>query len=624
MRMMGGDSTDKGTKKEIKQQILADSAQLTSLYLNLYKDSEKEFDALLDIMTDAVWQRRAALRKLDLEETKWVNSAKTIGMMLYVDLFAESMDGLIDKLDYLEALGITLIHLMPILEKRVGENDGGYAVKNYREIDPQIGNMAQFNQLVSQLHKRGMRVCIDYVINHTANDHEWALKAVGGEEKYQNYYWFFDNEEIPMRFEKTLNQVFPTVAPGNFTYLSEVEKWVMTTFYPFQWDLNYQNPMVLNEMIDILLFLANQGVDMIRLDAIPYIWKALGTNSRNMPEAHQILKIFREVISICAPSVALLGEAIVSPETILTYFGEASSPECHVLYNASYMVEIWNAIATRDARHIALMPHFDSKRGASWINYARCHDDIGWGLDENRIRQLGFDFYAHKNYLIDFYYGILKDSFSAGELYEYDPVTGDARNSGTLASLAGLEKALATNDRYMKELSFKRIELIHALFILKQGIPMIYAGDELGQLNDYSYKMDRHKAHDSRWLHRGSHEIRLLTGGNKIHRLIYERIKSLIAFRKNLLASNEILEERLFHIGNEHLLGRSWKVDHPDQPFIQLFNFSEDRQWLYTSDLKRNNWHGIWVDQLTEKEFNFDENTILLGPYEYFLLKFKK
>lgn len=625
--MLGGDCTSKLTKKEITENLAATFEAIALDYYKLYPDEIKAFQGLKDIMTTAIYKRNKKLKTRDEQGISWLNDGNTVGMMLYVDLFSENLEGLMDKMWYFKKTGVTLIHLMPILEKRSGENDGGYAVKNYREIDPQIGNMPFFEKLIAHYHENGIKICIDYVINHTSDDHQWALKALNGEAKYQNYYYMYDTDAIPKQFEETMNQVFPKIAPGNFTFIPQMQKWVMTTFYPYQWDLNYRNPQVLNELIDILLFLANKGVDMIRLDAIPYVWKSLGTFCRNLPEVHTVLSIFRKVVSACAPSVALLGEAIVQPETIVTYFGLVDSLECHTLYNASYMVEMWNGIATRDARHITHMPKYTVPPGSVWINYARCHDDIGWGLDAERIGNLGFDPHAHKMFLIDFYLGSLKDSFSRGELYEYNPITLDARNSGTLASLAGLERALSEKDRYQLELALKRIELIHAMFILRSGIPMIYAGDELGTLNDYSYKEDSGKNHDSRWLHRSKFnwaEVEKLEEVNNPKALIYEGIKSLIEIRKEVYGDVAVQQEDTMYFSNQHILGFIQQIEGEEMPTLLLYNLSEDRQWIFSSDLKRYGLHGKWLEMLQGKWLDFAEDTIILGPYEFFLLKYKK
>jgi glycosidase len=601
--------------------------KVESKYLSLYPGQQTTLEALSRLMKRSYMRRSKTLIKRDKEGVSWTASGNTIGMMLYVDLFSGDLERLIEKAWYFEKVGVTLVHLMPLLEPRVGENDGGYAVKNYRAIDPKVGTMAQFDKLIKHYHQRGIRICIDYVINHTADDHEWALKAKAGDPSYQDYYFTYEDYAIPQAYENHLNEVFPKVAPGNFTYNQELGRWVMTTFYPYQWDLNYRNPVVFQEMVDTLLFFANKGVDMIRLDAIPYMWKVLGTNCRNLPEVHTLLSLFRDVLEICAPSTALLGEAIVQPDIIVKYFGQEGFEACHSLYNASYMVEIWNAIATRDARHMAEMPQFMLPKGATWINYARCHDDIGWGLNEDHIRHLGFDPGSHKSYLIDFYHGVLKDSFSVGELYEFNPVTMDARNSGTLASLAGLEKALASSDRYQLELSIKRIELIHALFMLRRGIPMIYSGDEMAKLNDYTYKNDPHKSHDSRWLHRSSYnwdDMTFLEGQNDYKALGFRAMQELVKLRQEVYGSCPIQHEIVIQLSNHHILGIKQIQCGEENEVILLFNCSEDRQWIYTAELRRHQLQGDWQDRLQGKTVSLLEDTILLGPYEFFLLQKRK
>lgn len=627
-RDKGGDTILKEDNSAVYDHLwIQMKARIENKYLSLYPGQQTNLEALNHMMKRSYMKRSKTLVKRDKEGVRWTESGNTIGMMLYVDLFSGDLEGLIEKSWYFEKVGITLIHLMPLLEPRTGENDGGYAVKNYRAIDPKVGTMAQLEKLIKHFHQRGIRICIDFVINHTADDHEWALKAKAGEVIYQDYYHIFEDYAVPQAYEQHLNEVFPKVAPGNFTFDQELGRWVMTTFYPYQWDLNYSNPMVFQEIVDTLLFFANKGVDMIRLDAIPYIWKALGTDCRNLPQVHILLSLFRDVLELCAPSTALLGEAIVQPEIIVKYFGQEGFEACHSLYNASYMVEIWNAIATRDARHMAEMPQFELPQGGTWINYARCHDDIGWGLNEERIRRLGFDPVSHKRYLIDFYQGVLKDSFSVGELYEFNPVTMDARNAGTLASLAGLEKALTHSDRYQMELAIKRIELINALFMLRKGIPMIYSGDEMAKLNDYSYKLDPHKSHDSRWLHRSAfnwEDMTFLERQNDYKALGFKALKELVKLRQMVYGPHPIQQEMVIQLSNHHILCIKQQLDGVDNEVILLFNCSEDRQWVYSAELRRHQLQGEWQDQLQGKTISLQEETILLGPYEFFLLQKRK
>ncbi len=601
---------------KLKELILDD-------YLKLYPDRISDFNSLLEMIIKNYSLREE--NQLISNSPEWIHSANTVGMMLYVDLFNNDIEGLVSKTEYFKNLGITLIHLMPLVQPRNGENDGGYAVRDYREVNPKLGNVESLKKAIKVFHDNGIRICIDYVINHTADDHEWAIKAKSGDKKYQDYYFMYDDYTIPRQYEATMNQVFPKVAPGNFTYVKDLDKWVMTTFYDFQWDLNYRNPKVLEEMTSILLYYANLGVDMIRLDAIPYIWKIIGTSCRNLPEVHIILKIFRSILLQYSPSTVLLGESIVAPEIITRYFGSETSLECDLLYNASYMVEIWNSIATRDARHISKMPIVNHNLPTEWINYARCHDDIGWGLNEDNLRRLGFDPFLHKQFLIDFYLGSYKDSFSIGELYEYDPVTKDARNCGTLASLAGLEKALLEKDNYKLELALKRINLINSLIILRKGIPMIYSGDEIGLLNNYEYKNDPDKKHDSRWIHRQKFNWEKSYNTEKCdsyERVIFNNLIKLINIRKEINIDSSIKNEKSIQVDNKSILVIQ-QLKENDDNLLLIFNFSEDRQFLSTSQLIRHGINAHMVELLQGKELNLTDDFVQIGPYEFLILKNK-
>lgn len=413
-------------------------------------------------------------------------------MMLYVDLFAGDLQGVTSKIPYFKELGITYLHFMPILKAREGENDGGFAVADYREIDPRFGSMEEFRKLVILLRQEGISVCLDYVVNHTAKDHVWAKRVLAGEKQFQDMFFMHDTDETPRAFETTVPEVFPKVSPVNFTYYNEIGKWVFTSFYEYQWDLNYCNPDVFLQMVDTLLYLANTGVQVIRLDAVPFMRKELGTNCRNLPQVHVLLRLFRLITEIVCPSVVLLGEAIVEPHQIVKYFGADKKEECHILYNATHMVNIWNSLATRDARLMARSVKYAQQipHTSSWINNARCHDDIGWSLNEGILRDLGSDPAIHKQFLISFFKGDHSESFARGELYEYDSTMPDARNSGSLASLAGLEKALQNKDDYQRELAHKRILLVHAQLLAESGIPLLYSGDEIATLNDEGYRSD--------------------------------------------------------------------------------------------------------------------------------------
>ena len=605
-------------------QIKSKQERLQELYFSLYPHATDHFARLLQVLEAAKAERPADLKAADQGDPNWYMSNKLVGMMLYTDLFAGDLAHVAEKIPYFKELGITFIHFMPVLKAREGENDGGYAVADYRQIDARFGTMDQFRDLVSQLRAEGIQVCIDYVVNHTAKDHEWARRALAGEKAFQDLYFMYDTDETPRHFEATVPEVFPKVAPGNFTYYEAIKKWVFTSFYEFQWDLNYHNPVVFEYMTDTLLYLANTGIAVIRLDAIPFMWKELGTNCRNLPQVHTLLKMFRLIIELVCPSVVLLGEAIVEPFQIVKYFGNEEEQECQVLYNASHMVNIWNSLATRDARLMARSVKYGFRvpPSACWINYARCHDDIGWGLNENIIKALGFDPAAHKQFLISFFKGDHSFSFARGELYEFNPENLDARNSGSLASLAGLEAALELKDQYQRELAIKRILLVHGQLLAEAGIPLIYSGDEIATLNDYTYKNDPRKAHDSRWLHRpffdwARAENHHITGSAEGQ--VFSTLRQLAQIRSTQEIFRSDIPAKIVECYEPAVY--SFAKYHADEMLLFLANYSEDRQFVNTNAFHTVGIFGPKIDLITGKTVDFNNDRILLGPYEYLWLK---
>lgn len=531
-----------------------------TIFFDIYPDAQAVYDKII---------ARIPAGSL-ASEPKWLKRNDNLGISLYVDLYAGDFKGLIEKIPYWQDMDINLVHLLPIQKVSQGENDGGYAVADYRDTNARFGTLTDFKAFITACDKAAIRVCIDYVINHTADSHQWAKRALAGEQIYRDYYYFFSDQAIVDAYESTLPEVFPKVAPGNFTYLPNLKQWVMTTFYSFQWDLDYRNPHVFYEMLDILMYYGKLGVKMIRLDAIPYIWKELGTNCRNLDNAHRILQMFRIVMAHCYPDVALLGEAIIYPPIIPSYFGEKDKPECHLLYHASYMVETWNALATADARFLDLPPDVEN---ANWIRYVRCHDDIGWGLNPVKLEQFGIDAQLHKEYLMAFYKGDFAGSFARGDYYEYDRSIMDARNTGTMASLCGLENALVNDDQPEIELSLRRITLLYALMILRSGIPMLYAGDDWGILNDNSYLDNPDKKRDARWLHRVAFPWQLLNQTGGVHWQVNQQLRQIIAVKRRHFKS-EIVKESVLNTDQAALF--ALQIDMVDQTLYLIANLSAD------------------------------------------------
>ncbi|MCB1770114.1 MAG: alpha-amylase family protein [Candidatus Competibacteraceae bacterium] len=472
-------------------------------------DFAAHLENLLGIVARAYAGRPEELRLLDLRrvnEPDWFQQSGMIGYVGYVDRFAGNLAGVKDKIPYLKELGVTYLHLMPLLEPRPGANDGGYAVMDYRQVNPAYGTMEDLRELATALRHEGISLCIDLVCNHTAKEHEWARQAVAGDPLYQGYYHMFPNRAMPDQYEMTLPEVFPDFAPGIFTFQDSCQRWVWTTFNEYQWDLNYTNPAVLAEMLDIILFLANQGVEILRLDAVAFMWKRLGTDCQNQPEAHAILQAFRALTRIAAPGLLFKAEAIVSPDKLLPYLGlgTATNKECEIAYHNSFMVLLWSSLAER---RVVLMTHAlqnmpDTPVGCAWLAYIRCHDDIGWAVRDEDAAAVGLSGFLHRAFLSDFYSGRFPGAFARGMTFQHNPKTGDRRISGTLASLAGLEAAAEQQNWRETDLAVRRILLLHAMILAFDGIPMIYMGDELGLLNDHGYLDDPNLADDNRWTHR--------------------------------------------------------------------------------------------------------------------------
>ena len=436
----------------------------------------------------------------------WFQGSDQVGYVCYTDLFAGTIPGVGERVDYLAELGITYLHLMPLLRPSDGANDGGYAVASYDEVDPRLGTMADLASLANQLHDRTMNLCIDLVVNHTAAEHPWALEARAGNPEYRDFYLFFPDRVLPDVYEATLLEVFPTFAPGNFTWLTDRKEWVWSTFHDFQWDLNWANPNVFRAMFSVMLHLAEQGVDVLRLDAAPFMWKREGTTCQNLPEVHTLLTTLRALMSVAAPATAFKAEAIVAPDELVGYLGagEPARHECDLAYNNQLMVMLWSSLATGDAQ---LMANALGRMGAipayaAWVNYVRCHDDIGWAITPADAASVGWNELTHRNFLLSFYSGEFPGSFATGAMFQFNPETHDGRTSGSAASLCGIERALADDDMVHLDVACARLELLYAVIYAYGGIPLLYMGDELGVRNDTSYLDDPAKADDNRWMHR--------------------------------------------------------------------------------------------------------------------------
>lgn len=569
--------------------------ELRWLYMELYQNGDM-FAELCSQMYEYYNCRSKKLKERDLKREKgpdWYHGKDMLGMMLYTDNFAGNMKGVKEKIPYLKECNINCLHLMPFLDTPKGRSDGGYAVADFRKVRSDLGTMKDLAELTEKCHEEDINVCMDFVMNHTSEDHEWARRARAGEGEYMSRYFFYDNEEIPEKYEKTVPQVFPTTAPGNFTYLPETGHYVMTTFYPYQWDLNYRNPRVFNEMIYNFLYLTNQGIDIVRIDAVPYIWKELGTTCRNLKQVHTIVRMMRMIAEIVCPGVLLLGEVVMEPEKVVPYFGTVEKPECHMLYNVTTMATTWNSIATGDIRLLKKQMDIVNQLPKQYVflNYLRCHDDIGWGLDYETMRPWGIKEIPHKRYLNDYFTGKIRGSVSRGELYNDDPVTQDARFCGTTASMCGIEKAGFERDEEAMNAAVREDIMLHAYMLTQSGIPMLYSGDELGQVNDYSYKNDPEKCADSRYIHRGKLPWELAEDKEDVTTVqgnIFQTLDWLEKIRRQEITFDKDADVYTYDVHDDSILCvlREYK----GRRFFGIFNFSnqEKTAWMQEKGMYRN------------------------------------
>ena len=576
---------------------------------------------ILNTATQAWIDRPAELKALDAireNDPLWYQSNRMVGAVCYVDLFSVDLKGMKEKIPYLKELGITYLHLMPIFKSPEGDNDGGYAVSSYRDIDAELGTMEDLKELAGELRNQGISLVLDFVFNHTSDEHEWVKLALSGNEEFQDYYRMFNGREIPDQFEKTITPVFQNDHPGCFTYRSRIKKWVWTTFHNYQWDLNYENPAVFNSMAADMLFLSNAGVEILRLDAVAFIWKKLGTNCENLPEAHTIIKAFNAVMKIVAPSFLFKSEAIVHPDEVNKYISE---DECQLSYNPQMMALLWESLATGKTvllRH-ALEKRFNIPKNCMWVNYIRCHDDIGWTFSNEDAEELGINPAEHRTFLSDFYIGRFKGSFAKGLPFQEDPNTKEGRVSGTTASLAGLEQALEENDKEKIDLAISRILLLHGVILTIGGIPLIYIGDGIGMLNDYDYEKSPEKVGDTRWIHRPDFDWERLkekSDPESIIGKIFNGLLKLIRLREKTQALSGS-ETEFADTGNDNVL--AYFRNYESNSVFVLANFSNEEQNIAGNRLRLLGLSKTITDIVGGKTITATQN-LTLEPYQFMVL----
>ena len=556
----------------------------------LYGDDPRfpaQWGALLDAIAGCAAARADDLRRLDHEREitpDWLQREQAVGYVTYVDRFAGTLAGVRERLGYLRELGISYLHLMPLLRARPEPNDGGYAVVDYGAIEPALGTIEDLAGLSAALRAAGIALCIDVVLNHTAREHPWAQAALAGDAGKLAYYRTFPDRAEPDAYERTLPEVFPDVAPGNFTWVPELGRWVWTTFNDYQWDLDYTNPEVFRAMCEVMLDLAATGVDVLRLDAVPFLWKRVGTNSQNQPEVHQLVQAFRSAVRIAAPAVAFKAEAIVSPQDLVGYLGAGrhEGKACDLAYHNVLMVLLWSSLATRKValmtRTLQSMPPVPA--GAGWVTYVRCHDDIGWAITEEDAAAVGETGFEHRRFLVDFYAGDFPGSFARGARFQENEATGDARTSGTAASLAGLEAG--------DEHGVERLLLLYAVAFAYGGLPLFYMGDELGLLNDRDWAADPVHASDNRWMHRPPMDWEAAERRHDpatVQGRLWTGLQRLIEQRRGTRAVHAQGTIEAVWTGNDHVFGL--RREHAGDRLLLLANFSPEPQTVVLDGVER-------------------------------------
>ena len=585
---------------------------------------------LVELLRDGLKSRKPALKALDSQRLKtplWYRDEEQVGMACYVDLMGPTLNDLHEKIPYFKALGVTYVHLMPLYDAPKGDSDGGYAVSDYRKVNSSLGTVKDLEKLTAALQKEGINVVLDFVFNHTSDEHAWAKAALSGDKQYQDYYYLFDDRSIPDQYEHTLREIFPQVRRGSFTYNEAMEKWVWTTFNSFQWDLNYSNPEVFNAITSEMLFLANLGCAALRLDALAFIWKEMGTNCENQEKAHVLIQAFNCCLQIVAPAVVFKSEAIVHPDEVLKYIDK---DECQLSYNPLLMALLWNSLATRKTRLLtnSMKKSFAISDDCTWVNYVRCHDDIGWTFDDAVASELGINSFDHRYFLNQFYTGRFEGSFANGVPFAENPSNGDCRVCGSLASLCGLEGAIVANDPQAIDEAVKRMLLLYGITFSIGGIPLLYSSDEIAKLNDYSYRLDETKSHDDRWVNRiavNSGDTALALGtttpandAQTASVRVFEGLKQMIAIRKQ----HAIFGQSKTHIldtDNQHCFA-FLRENTEGQKLLVICNFSEHPQSLHRSLLATLK-QSASKDLLTDETVDMESSPLELAPYQQMWLQ---
>ena len=594
--------------------------ELKGLYCGLYHNDFRAFDYFTGMLLRCHQARKDELRALDearLADPDWYRSKRMLGMMLHTGGFTGTLRKLREKLPYFEECGVNYLHLSPPMAtaRSRGRSDGGYTTVDFRNLQPELGTIEDLEALADECRKKGYILGVDFPLANTSEEHPWAKAARAGSEEARARYFFFDDWALAGRYGREMPQVFPVTAPDNFTWLADCKKIVMTMFHSYQWDLNYGNPMVFNDMTENMLYLANRGVESFRLNALSYLWKAPGTTCRDLPQVHTLVRMLRLACYVVCPGVLLMGDAVAERGAVLSYFGTPEKPECHLLAGRAAMCAVWHTVATRDISLLRrqLDQNIAQPHEALFLTYLRDHDDVGWDLDFEWLRQSGFGEVSHKNYLNDWFTGRFPGSWARGELFNNAPALGDARLCGATASFCGLESAESQND-LARALNCDL--MLHAFLMIQSGVPILYGGDEVGQQNDYTYHSDPELRDDSRWLHRGRFDW---TAAERRHDpenpygKLFRMLRRMTMIRAAIDVFRPDAYVRTFNTGSDQVLGIYRKYG--DHAIFGLFNFSESPRTVVCA-ARRN--------EILSNAAEVREETVLLNGYGFAWISTRK
>ena len=596
-------------KPEFESRLRRHQDELRQLHCELYHSNLRAFDAFVNMLYQAWQDRPDALKMTDRarqDDPQWLQDRARVAMPVDVAAFAGTLKGLQGRLDYIADCGVRLLHLTSLLRTARDQKDGSESVCDFRAVQPEIGTLADLARLAEQCRKKGISLGADLPLHHTSDQHAWACRARAGEKACQDRYYFYDSYELPNAYEQTMPQELPLAAPGNFSWCEEAQKVVMTTFYPDQWDLNYMNPAVLCDMTENLLFLSNQGIDVIRLEGLPFLWKALGTSCRHLRQVHSLLRILRMACEIVCPGVLLLGDVGQEPGPASAYFGSEERPECHLLYNTALMPAVWHTVATRDVRLLAhqVQQMQYLPRRFTFLNYLRSRQAISWQLDFGFLGQFGTQENAHKRYLNDYLSGKWPGSAARGELTG----TGAAQLCGTTASLCGIQAARKKNDGVALARAIRSDIMLHAFLFTLSGVPVLCSGDEIARENRPC------AGKDSLSIHQGPMDwdkAALRSDPATAEGQVFAAIQRLEALRAQHPALDDQAEVRLLTTGSDQVLGisRSWR----GEKLLALFNFSPDTQIAWLKDLS------LYTDLHTAASIDAGAVTVPAGGYRWLI-----